>query len=110
MTMHELRPELAEEREPMTKLKWYVDTKNIHEIVVATDQFEAMDTLRDAPANDFGLIVTAQRVDKTEEDGSYACRTSLLMGKRWGRVWDAKLFVEAGIAQGMGDMSATDLP
>lgn len=91
-------------------MKWYVDTKNIHTIVVAADQFEAYDTLKENPATDFGLIVTAQRVDKTEDEGSYGCRTSLLMGKRWGRVEDAKLFVEAGIAQGMGDMSETDLP
>lgn len=89
--------------------KWFLRSRDIDEIVSAPDQFAAYETLRDRPGADFGLIVTAHRADLTEDEGSYACRTSLLMGQ-WGRIAEAKAFVKAGIAYGMGDMTDLDIP
>jgi hypothetical protein len=72
--------------------------------------------LRGLPATDFGLIVQARPVDPvllraTAEDPSTTIpiRTSALMG-RWGRISDARAFIDLAITKDLGDTSAADIP
>lgn len=85
-------------------MKWYVTSKNIDEIVEAADQWEAFDSLRSWPVDDFGLIVEAQPVRETVEE-SIGIRTSKLFA-RWHRVDEAKLFIATAIELGLPDTSA----
>ncbi len=87
---------------------WIITTKDITEMVEAPDQHGAYEVLREAPAHQFGLIVTATPSGKSEAD-AYSCRTSLLLGQ-WGRIADARQFISAAIAAGLGDTSDQDLP
>lgn len=89
-------------------MKWFVSSKNIDEVVEAADRWEAFDTLRDRPAEDFGLIVEVQPVRETQEE-AVAIRTSALFGKRWGRPEIAERFIAAAVAQGLGDTTEVDL-
>ena len=89
-------------------MKWYVDTKAIHEIVVADSSWDAFDSLRDRDVAEFGMIVTAQRVDQTEEE-SRAIRTSMLFGKRWGKPEIARRFIEHGLTLGLPDTTREDV-
>lgn len=83
---------------------WQLRSAAINEIVRAADQFEAWDTLRDRPADDFGLLVTAE----TGETGNpIPVRTSALM-LSWGRDDDAQAFVDLAVAQGLPDTTTAD--
>lgn len=71
------------------KKKWVVSSGDIREVAYAADQFEAWDTLRDRPAEEFGLVAEAE----PDENGEpYPIRTSILMF-RWHRDADAKRFI-----------------
>jgi hypothetical protein len=87
------------------KKKWHIRSGDIREIVYAADQFAAWDTLRDRPAEEFGLIAEAEPDEDTDP---YLVRTSLLM-IRWNRDDDARRFVARGMEEGMPDTTAEDL-
>lgn len=87
------------------KQTWIIGSGDIKEVVRAMDQFEAWDTLRDRPAEDFGLIASAE---PNESSDPFHVRTSLLM-YRWGRDADAKRFIERGIECGMPDTTDADM-
>ncbi len=87
-------------------MKWYVTTKDIDNVVEADDQWEAFDSLCTQPADVFGIVVEAQPVNETQAE-SYAIRTSLLMG-RWGRIDEAKLFIEEAVKLGLPDTTEID--
>ena len=87
--------------------KWFVTSGKIDEIVEASDQWDAFDSLRDRAVGDFGLVVEAQPVNETV-DGSIVTRTSMLLG-RWGRDDEARRFIKAVVAQGGPDTTATDI-
>jgi hypothetical protein len=83
---------------------WHLRSGVIDEIVRAEDQFEAWATLRDRPAEDFGLIASAE----PDEDGDpLLARVSGLMFS-WGRDEDAQAFVAAAVAQGLPDTTDAD--
>ena len=76
---------------------WLLKSRDIIRVVEAPDQWVAWDTLRDRPAADFGLLVTAE----ANEDGEpIAVRTEILM-TRWGRDADAAQFHALAVQQGL---------
>ena len=87
-------------------MKWYVTTAKIDEIVEAEDQWEAYDFLRDRPVTEFALVVEAQPVNETADEGVCIRTTALLV--RWGRIDDAKTVIAAAIASGLPDTSVED--
>lgn len=78
---------------------WRITSREIDEIVTATNQWEAWDMLADRSAYDFGLIVCAE---PNENADPIPVHTSTLM-RRWGRDHDADQFDavarEAGLIQ-----------
>lgn len=84
--------------------RWVLRSRNIFEVVEAHDQFAAWNTLRIRPADDFGILVTAE----PDEDGDpIPVRTSQLM-MSWGREDDGLAFVAAAIAAGLPDTTSAD--
>lgn len=81
----------------MAEARWHLRSRAINEVVRAADQWEAWDTLRDRPVEDFGLIVVAER---NEDADPIPVKTEMLM-RRWGRDDDADaihaLVVELGL-------------
>jgi len=88
--------------------RWTIETLKQIRNVEASDQWDAYDTLRDLPVEDFGLIVVAIPEDGGE-DAAISVRTSMLMF-RWGRRMDAHLFLARAMADGLPDTSALDDP
>ena len=88
----------------MTEPLWHVHTFAIDEFVRAADQFEAWDTLRDRPLEEFGLVVTAE---PDESGDPIFVRTSQLMFK-WGREEDALATVAHAVANGLPDTADVD--
>jgi hypothetical protein len=68
--------------------RWHIRSREINEVVQASDQWEAWDTLRDRSAFDFGLIVVAE---PNEDADPIPVHTATLM-RRWGRDEDAGAF------------------
>lgn len=64
---------------------WLLRGKGFREVVRAADQWEAWDTLRERPAEDFGLVTTAE---PDESDDPIYVQTATLM-RRWGRTSEA---------------------
>lgn len=89
-------------------MKWMLESREIDEVVEARDQWEAYDTLKDRPLGDFGLIVTAQPANETNEH-AVGVRTAFLFGTRWGDPIAAKAFVERGIELGLPDTTEQDI-
>ena len=89
-------------------MKWFLNSKNIDEIVEASDSWEAFDTLRDRPLADFGSVVEVQPTNETRET-AIAIRTSALFG-RWGNRVAALYFIGVAKELGLPDTSDTDLP
>ena len=87
-------------------MKWFLSTKNIDEVVEASDQWEAFDCLKGRPPTDFGLVVVAQPVRETGEK-SIAVRTSNLFS-RWGDIDAARLFIASAVALGLPDTTVSD--
>ena len=88
-------------------MKWFLNSKNIDEVVEAEDQWEAFDTLRNRDVGDFGIIVTAQRTNVTMDE-AIAVRTAALFG-RWGEPEVGRAFIERGMELGLPDTSKDDL-
>lgn len=88
----------------MTERVWHLRSRAINVVVRAEDQFAAWDTLRDRPAEDFGLAVSAEA---DESDDPISVRTSALMFS-WGRDEEAELFVALAVEQGLPDTTAGD--
>jgi hypothetical protein len=86
------------------KIKWHLTSAEISTFVYAEDQFAAYDTIRDLPAEDFGMIVQAEPDENMEP---FPVRTSLLMF-RWGREADALRFIARGMELGMPDTTRED--
>lgn len=84
--------------------RWRLKSRGIDEIVAASDQFDAWDTLRDRPVEDFGLIVTAE---PDESGDPIPARTSGLMFS-WGRDEDAAAFVALAVENGLPDTTEAD--
>jgi hypothetical protein len=80
-----------------TKLCWHIRSREINDVVMAEDQWEAWDTLRDRSAFDFGLVVSAE---KAEDGDPIPVQTASLM-RRWGRFDDAALLDEVARAAGL---------
>lgn len=77
--------------------RWHVRSAAINEVVPATDQWEAWDTLSDRGAQDFGLVTVAER----NEDGDpFPVQTAALM-RRWGRDEDAERFDDLARREGL---------
>ncbi|KKN84422.1 hypothetical protein LCGC14_0288840 [marine sediment metagenome] len=89
-------------------MKWFLTSKNIDEIVEASDQWQAFDSLQNRSVDDFGLIVEAQPVRETRAE-SFGVRTSLLFG-RWGRTDEARKLIKAGVRCGLPDTTEKDIP
>lgn len=87
--------------------RWHLRSLKINEVVHASDQFAAFDTLRDRPVEDFGMIVSAEP-NEAGNDASIPARTSLLMF-RWGRDDEARRFVARMVELGMPDTTEADL-
>ncbi len=88
----------------MSEHTWHLRSRAINEVVRAEDQFAAWNTLRDRPAEDFGLVVEAE----PDENGDpIPVRTSALMFS-WRRDDDAEAFVAAAVAQGLPDTTGAD--
>lgn len=81
--------------------RWILKSKDINEIVEASDLFEAYDHLREYGVLRFGLLVDGRKEGAADDD-SYLIRTSALMG-RWGRYDDARKFCELAKKAGYGD-------
>jgi hypothetical protein len=88
-------------------MRWFVSTKDIDEIVEASDQWEAFNSLKGRSPDEFGLVVEVQPVRETSE-AAIAVRTSKLFGL-WGDPVIAKQFIEAAIALGLPDTTKEDL-
>lgn len=83
---------------------WRVKSGRIDEHVRAADQFEAWNTLRDRPAEDFGLIATAEPEEDADPIGAH---TAGLMFS-WGRDEDAVAFIAMAVANGLPDTTEAD--
>lgn len=68
--------------------RWLVKSRDIMEIVPAADQWEAWDTLKDRPIEDFGLVVLAE----PDESGDPIPVQTVTLMERWGRRADAEAF------------------
>lgn len=88
----------------MADVLWHIRSGSIDELVLADDQLAAWDTLRERPASDFGLIVTAE---PDESADPISVRTSALMFG-WGRDEDAAAFITAAQLHGLGDTTEAD--
>lgn len=77
--------------------EWRVRSRTFDQVVVAVDQWAAWDTLRDRPAEDFGLVATAS--PDNDDDRAIPVQTATLM-RRWGRLADACEFDD--LARSMG--------
>jgi hypothetical protein len=77
--------------------RWHLRSRAINEVVRASDQWEAWDTLRDRSALDFGLIVVAE---PNEDADPIPVQTAALM-RRWGRDDDAEQFDAIAREQGL---------
>jgi hypothetical protein len=84
---------------------WHLKSGSIDELVNAKDQFDAWLTLRDRPAGDFGLVVSAEP-DERPSDAVHV-RTSALMFA-WGREDDAEQFIDLAIDAGLPDTTDRD--
>lgn len=84
---------------------WKITSGDISEFVCASNQFEAWETLRDRPAEEFGAIVLAE---PDGNDNPFIVRTSQLM-YRWGRDGDAERFISLMMEAGMPDTTIEDL-
>jgi hypothetical protein len=85
--------------------RWHLTSRHINEFVVAEDQFGAWNTLRSRPAEDFGIIVTAE----PDESGDLIpVRTSQLMFS-WNRDDEARLFIESAMLSGLPDTTEIDM-
>ncbi len=84
--------------------RYRIWSRAIDEWIEAEDQFAAWDTIRDRPAEDFGLIVTAE---PDESADPIPVRTSALMFW-WGRDEDAERFIALALEQGLPDTTETD--
>ncbi len=80
-------------------LRWQLRSRAVNEIVVAPDQWEAWDTLRDRSIYDFGLVVTAEANESGDAE-SIPVHTATLM-RRWGREADAEQFDELARKAGL---------
>lgn len=85
--------------------RWHIKSHKINKVVVARNQDEAWEALRELPATDFGLIVTAEA---GENANPIAIHTAALMF-RWHRDADARLFIEVALASGLPDTTQADL-
>jgi hypothetical protein len=83
---------------------WRLQSRAISEVVRAADQFEALDTLRDRPAMDFGLVVQAEPGENADP---IPVRTSALLFA-WGRDEDAEAFIALAVANGLPDTTVED--
>lgn len=90
----------------MSEHVWHVTSKEINEYVRAPDQFEAWNTLRGRPVEDFGLIVTAEPDEN--EDESICVHTAALM-LWWDRPADAELAFAAAERAGLPDTREANL-
>lgn len=89
----------------MSDRRWHLRSRAVNEVVHAPDQFDAWDTLRDRPAEDFGLVVTAE---PDESGDPITVRTSALMFS-WGREVDAAAFVVIAVESGLPNTTLEDL-
>ena len=78
--------------------EWRIHSRAIDEVVVAVDQWAAWNTLRNHPAEDFGLIVVA--APDGNEDRAIPVHTATLM-RKWDRLADALAFDELARRQGL---------
>lgn len=78
---------------------WHVRSRAIDEVAAAADQFDAWDTLRDHPIEDFGLIVTAE---PNESDDPIPIHTAALMYS-WGRIADAEALIALAVQHDLPD-------
>ena len=85
---------------------WRLKSRSIDSLVRADDQHAAYDTLKDRPAEHFGLIVSATPSDGGE-DQTISIRTSQLM-YRWGRSEEARRFIERAVLAGLPDTTVQD--
>jgi len=91
-------------------VNWTVTTGKITRVVEAASQHEAYDALRHEDRYAFGLVVSACPTDRDgDPDAAFPIRTSALMG-RWGRIHDAREFIERAKTKGLGDTTAQDIP
>lgn len=81
----------------MSVKTWMLRSLAIREVVRAEDQWEAWDSLRDRPLEDFGLIVLAE---PNEDADPIPVQTEMLM-RRWGRYDDAVAFHALAVANGL---------
>lgn len=77
---------------------WHLRSAAIDELVRADDQWEAWDTLRERPIEDFSLVVVAE--PNEDADASIPVQTAMLM-RRWERDQDADLCDEAARRAGL---------
>lgn len=90
----------------MKTKRWHLRSAGINEFVDAFDQWEAWDSLRDRPIEDFGFVVGAE-ANESGDDESFPVRASILLF-RWGRDADAEAFIAMGIDEGMQDTTQHD--
>lgn len=83
---------------------WHLRSRAIDELVRAADQFEAWQTLRDRPLEDFGVIVTAEPDETGDRIGVH---TATLMFW-WGRDEDASAVIATAIEAGLPDTTVAD--
>jgi hypothetical protein len=79
--------------------RWQLRSREINEFVVAADQWEAWDTLRDRSIYDFGLVVSAEPHESGDHE-VIPVHTATLM-RRWGRDDDAEQFDELARKAGL---------
>ena len=84
--------------------RWHLTSRRINEVVEAEDQWAAWNTLRNRPADDFGMLVQAEA---NENGDPIPVKTTTLM-TRWGRDEDAAAFGALARSQGLPDRTGLD--
>jgi hypothetical protein len=82
----------------------HISTRDVDEYVRARDQFEAWDTLKDRPVEDFGIVTTAEL---NESSDPIPIRTAALLFS-WCRDEDALRLIEVAMANDLPDTELVD--
>ena len=83
----------------MTTPTWHITARNVDERVRAVDHWAAWNTLRNRPAADFGLLVSALR--EGLDDGERVSVTTQTLFYIWHRDDEAGLVIDMAVSLGL---------